>query len=116
MVAFGTFSKEVIIKDLYLPTIDCKSTICENTQSTYTTAADCGQFYWKIVGDGTVLDGGGVSDRFITVDWGKGPVGFVELEVSGCNFDKCPKKQFTKFPSSQILPTLPVPQLHAEMK
>ena len=49
---FGTFSKEVIIKDLYLPTIDCKSTICENTQSTYTTVADCGQFYWKIVGDG----------------------------------------------------------------
>ena len=94
----GTFSSEVIIKDLFLPKIDCQSTICENTPVTYTTTADCGQFYWKIVGAGTLVSGGGLSDKSISIDWGQGPVGYVELEVAGCNFDKCPKKAVFEIP------------------
>lgn len=95
---FGTFTREVIIKSLYLPTIDCKSTLCENTQMTYTTAADCGKLFWKIVGDGTLVEGGGLTDKFITIDWGSGPVGFIELELADCNFDQCPKKAVFEIP------------------
>ena len=94
----GTTSKEIIVKDNYLPKIDCKSTICENTVMTYHTDADCGILKWKIVGDGKVTDGGGNTDKFITVDWGQGPLGIIELEVSSCNFDLCPKKAVFDIP------------------
>ncbi|MBK9736774.1 MAG: hypothetical protein IPO92_18160 [Saprospiraceae bacterium] len=42
--------------------------------------------------------GGQSTDKFITIDWGKGPLGIVELEVSGCNFDLCPKKAIYNIP------------------
>jgi hypothetical protein len=94
----GSFTREIIVKDLYLPTIDCKSTICENTPMTYHTDADCGSFFWKVIGDGKVTAGGGTSDKFISVDWGDGPLGIIELEVSGCNFDLCPQKAVFDIP------------------
>ncbi len=94
----ASITKEIIIKDSYLPVIDCKSTICENTEMTYTTDADCGQFFWKVIGDGTIKGGGGDSDNFVTIDWGAGPLGIIELEVSSCNFDLCPKKAVFDIP------------------
>lgn len=94
----ASFTKPIIIKESYLPVIDCKSTICENTEMTYTTNADCGQFFWKIIGDGTIIAGGGGSDNFVTVDWGAGPLGIIELEVASCNFDLCPKKAIFDIP------------------
>lgn len=94
----GSITKEIIIKDKYLPQIDCKSTLCENTTTTYTTAADCGTFHWKVSGNGTIKHGGGLTDKSITIEWGTGPVGVIELEVSGCNFDLCPKKAVFEIP------------------
>ncbi|HMR90627.1 MAG TPA: hypothetical protein PKD51_20845, partial [Saprospiraceae bacterium] len=94
----ASITKPIIIKESYLPVIDCKSTICENTEMTYTTGADCGQFFWKIIGDGTIKAGGGSSDNFVTVDWGQGPLGIIELEVASCNFDLCPKKAIFDIP------------------
>ncbi|MBK8699004.1 MAG: PKD domain-containing protein [Saprospiraceae bacterium] len=91
-------NKEIIVRDKFMPVINCQSTICEYTSQRYETDADCGQFYWKVIGDGIITDGGGVSDRFISIDWGKGPAGYVELEVSSCNFDLCPKKAIFEIP------------------
>lgn len=103
---FGTFSKEVTIKSLYLPQIDCKSTICENTKMSYSTTASCGKFYWKIVGDGTLVEGGGINDKSITIDWGTGPVGYIELEVADCTYDQCPKKAVFEIPIVSDLATI----------
>lgn len=94
----ASITKPIITKESYLPVIDCKSTICENTEMTYTTDSDCGQFFWKIIGDGTIKAGGGSSDNFVTVDWGQGPLGIIELEVASCNFDLCPKKAIFDIP------------------
>ena len=88
----GSYTHEIKVKELFLPKIDCKSTICENTPVTYHTEADCGSFFWKVIGDGKITAGGGLSDKFISIDWGNGPLGIIELEVSGCNFDLCPQK------------------------
>lgn len=94
----GSFKKEVTIKDQYLPTISCKSTICENTEVTYETTSDCGTFTWSVIGDGIIKAGGKPTDKFITIAWGKGPAGFIELEVDNCNFDLCPKKAVFEIP------------------
>ncbi len=94
----GTITKEVTIKDKYKPVIDCKSTICENTKVTYTSNADCGTFLWKVIGDGKITSGGQAADKSITIDWGKGPQGIIELEVQACNFDLCPEKAVFEIP------------------
>ncbi len=94
----GTITKEITIKDKFKPVIDCRSTICENSKVTYTTNADCGIFLWKIIGDGKVLSGGQAADKSITIDWGKGPQGIIELEVQACNFDLCPEKSIFEIP------------------
>ncbi len=90
--------KQITVKEKYKPTIDCKSTICENTEVTYTTNADCGNFNWKIIGDGKLVAGGGVNDKSITIKWGNGPQGLIELEVQSCNFDLCPEKAVYEIP------------------
>lgn len=94
----GTITKEITIRDKYKPVIDCKSTICENTEITYTTSADCGTFIWKVIGDGKITAGGQSSDKSITIDWGTGPQGLIELEVQACNFDLCPEKATFEIP------------------
>jgi len=94
----GRYFSEIIVKERFLPKIDCKSTICENTSVTYQTDADCGRFFWKVSGNGLITGGGGNSDNFISIDWKNGPLGVVELEVLDCNFDLCPQKAIFEIP------------------
>ncbi|MFK8104942.1 MAG: PKD domain-containing protein [Saprospiraceae bacterium] len=77
------------VEDAISPEIQCVGTICENETVTYTTTADCTVFNWNISSNGTITDGGGTSDNSITVDWGLGPVGTIELLVESCNGDYC---------------------------
>ncbi len=69
--------------------INCVGTVCEGNSVTYSTDVSCGTYNWSIIGAGTVLDGGGPVDNFITVEWTAGPEGFVSLDVSGCAGNVC---------------------------
>ncbi|MBP8238752.1 MAG: PKD domain-containing protein, partial [Saprospiraceae bacterium] len=67
------------------PQVTCRGTVCEGTAVTYTTDADCGTFAWTVSANGTITDGGGPADRFITIDWAGGQEGIITLQVSNCN-------------------------------
>ena len=110
VVALAPFSKEVIIKDLYLPTIDCKFTICEKhpidlyygCRLWAVLLKNC--WWWHCAGWRRI------SDRFITVDWGKA-CGFCWMEVSGCNFDGCPKPAIYRNSIISDLANITVPKV-----
>ena len=84
-----TTSIKVLVSDSEIPEIECVGTVCENATQTYTTTADCNNFVWTVGPNGTISAGGGLSDDYVTVDWGSGPVGEVSLQVSSCNGDYC---------------------------
>jgi len=79
----------VKVLDQEAPDIDCVGTICENTSVTYTSNSTCSDFYWTISPNGVILDGGGISDDFVEIDWGSGPEGIIELSVGGCSGAAC---------------------------
>ncbi|MEL7219747.1 MAG: PKD domain-containing protein, partial [Bacteroidota bacterium] len=74
----------VVVEGNETPFVDCVGTICENTSVTYTANTGCSSYGWTVSGNGTVLDGGGNSDDYITVQWGAGPIGEITLETDGC--------------------------------
>ncbi len=55
-------------------------------------------FDWDISGGGTILDGGGTSDNFVTVEWLTGPEGTVSLAVSGCAGNICTTPNIAPIP------------------
>lgn len=84
-----TTSMTVIVEDAISPYIECAGTVCSDSEATYSTNADCSIFNWNVGPNGTIIGGGGTSDNFITVDWGAGQEGLIELFVDGCNGDYC---------------------------
>ncbi len=72
-----------------VPIINCVGTVCEGETVTYSTDASCTNYNWQISGGGIILDGGGVGDNFVTVEWPIGPEGNVSLDVSGCAGSVC---------------------------
>ena len=84
-----TASVTIIVEQAITPEIDCAGTICPGEEVTYTSNADCSTFYWNVSSNGTIISGGSTGDDFITVDWGAGPEGIIELSVDGCNGDYC---------------------------
>ncbi len=72
-----------------VPEIMCSGTVCEGESVTYSTDAMCSTYNWTISGNGSVLDGGGPSDNYVTVLWNQGPEGLVSLSVSGCAGSVC---------------------------
>ena len=75
---------EVYVLPADVPRIECVGTVCEGESVTYSTDANCGTYTWGISGGGTILDGGGPGDNFVTVEWNSGPEGTISLAVSGC--------------------------------
>lgn len=72
------------------PSIDCISTICEETRQVYyTDASDCNQFQWQISDNGSLISGGGPNDNYIEVIWHEGPDGWIDLSVSDCSSGYC---------------------------
>lgn len=67
-----------------VPAINCIGTICEGETVTYSTDVMCSSYTWQVTGSANILDGGGSSDNFVTVEWLAGPEGFISLEVAGC--------------------------------
>ncbi|MFT6333380.1 MAG: gliding motility-associated-like protein [Halioglobus sp.] len=71
------------------PEIMCTGTVCGGDEQTYFAAESCSSYTWSISGNGGLIDGGGPNDDFITVVWGIGPVGEINLSTSGCNTPLC---------------------------
>ncbi|MEZ4931877.1 MAG: PKD domain-containing protein [Saprospiraceae bacterium] len=80
---------EVNVLPADVPEISCIGTVCEGESVTYATDANCGTFIWDVSGGGNILDGGGPSDNFVTVEWLSGPLGEISLAVSGCAGNIC---------------------------
>lgn len=94
-----TTSVTIEVENAESPVVDCVGTICENTSVTYTSDVDCGTFNWSISSNGTISEGGSTSDNFITIDWGNGPIGTIELTVDNCpNVDYCLDPTFIRVP------------------
>jgi len=84
-----TTAVTVIVDPSIGPEIDCVGTICEGETITYTSSSDCTIFNWTVSPNGTVTEGGGTSDDFITIQWGDGPIGTINLAVDNCTGDFC---------------------------
>jgi gliding motility-associated-like protein len=69
------------------PEITCIAPTCKGGTATYRTGADCDTYLWNISPNGSILDGGGPSDDFVTVQWNDGPAGQIQLTVTGCTGD-----------------------------
>ncbi len=79
----------IIVDPSVGPEIDCVGTICEGETITYNSSSDCGTFNWNVSGNGTITEGGGTGDDFITIQWGDGPIGTINLAVDNCSGDFC---------------------------
>lgn len=88
----------ITVLDAEAPVIDCVGTICENTTVTYTISSNCNEFYWVVSPNGTILDGGGVADNYIEIDWGTGPEGIIFLETANCTGTVCPIPSYFNIP------------------
>lgn len=71
------------------PEIMCTGTVCGGAEQTYFASETCTSYTWSISGNGGLIDGGGTNDDFITIVWGNGPVGEINLSTSGCNTPLC---------------------------
>jgi len=80
------------------PDIQCTGTVCSGDAVTYTTDAACTGFAWGVSANGTITDGGGGADNFITVQWNGGPEGTIELGVSGCTGSFCSAPTVMRIP------------------
>ncbi len=82
----------VTVKDGYIPGITCTRTICVGEEVTYYSESECDVYYWTVSSQGTIIDGGGVGDYFITVQWNNGPIGEISLETPACSNAICEAK------------------------
>jgi len=97
-----TYTDQVEVDSLIGPDIICISTLCEGDTSTYSTTANCSGYLWSVfdaLGAPVIFTGQGTSEIF--VEWGLGPYGIVELEVSGCT------PQYCTTPTSVMIPIIP---------
>ncbi len=84
--------KQMVIEVLPAPapTLDCVNSVCPETRQRYTaTTAGCTNYVWGVSANGTVVNGGELSDDFIEVIWHEGPNGYIDLAVSGCVTSFC---------------------------
>lgn len=89
----------VIVEGNDAPFVDCVATICEGTSVTYTANTGCSSYAWGISANGTILDGGGSADDFITIQWGAGPIGEITLETDGCpDLSSCTEAAYLQVP------------------
>jgi len=71
------------------PGIDCVGTICSDSEVTYYSDQECDTYLWSVSSHGTITDGGGADDYFVTVLWSSGSLGELTLSTPGCNATAC---------------------------
>lgn len=69
--------------------IDCISIVHVNEDQTYFALDECDTYQWSVGPQGTVVEGGGIDDNFIVVNWNDGPYGELSLVNSGCDNAVC---------------------------
>lgn len=100
----------VIVEGNETPFVDCLGTICENTSVTYTANTGCSSYGWTVSGNGTILDGGGNTDDYITIQWGAGPIGEITLETDGCpDLSTCTTAAYLQVPIVSATATIEGP-------
>ncbi|GJM33082.1 MAG: hypothetical protein DHS20C18_20830 [Saprospiraceae bacterium] len=94
-----TTSLSIEVIDAESPFVDCVGTVCEGETVTYTSDATCGIFNWAVSPNGTITEGGGTGDDFVTVSWDNGPEGTIELIVDDCsNTNVCLEPNLVQIP------------------
>lgn len=89
----------VKVLDAEQPSISCLGTVCAGESITYNAEQTCGQYQWDISANGTIIEGGGLTDDFVTVQWLDGSIGEIDLLVEGCNgFSACPSPTTFEIP------------------
>ena len=86
------------VLDTEPPLLDCVGSICPGEVVEYTTSGACSSYTWNVSSNGTVVDGGGINDNSITVEWGQGPVGSISLSALNCNGATCPQASVFSIP------------------
>jgi len=84
--------KQIVVEVLPAPApmLDCVNSVCPETRQRYTvTPSGCSQYVWSVSSNGTIVNGGELTDDFIEIIWHEGPDGFIELSVSGCSMTYC---------------------------
>jgi gliding motility-associated-like protein len=81
------------------PQLDCINSICAGSRQRYTASTDgCSTFIWTVSANGTIVNGGGISDDFIEVIWHSGPEGVIELQVADCLSESCSSASVFRIP------------------
>lgn len=79
----------IIVEGGYFPTIDCKRTVCLGEATTYYSVEECESYFWDVSPGGSILEGGGQEDSYITVQWDAGPIEEISLSTPSCSEDVC---------------------------
>ncbi|MDF1699208.1 MAG: PKD domain-containing protein [Saprospiraceae bacterium] len=95
---FDTSYYQIIVDSNPGPQITCIGTTCGNEEHTYYASNTCATYNWNISGNGSIVDGGGNADDFITINWNSGPVGTIGLTASGCDDAVCPSETVVQIP------------------
>ncbi len=81
----------VEVLDSEPPLLDCVGSVCPGETVTYSTSGNCSAYTWSVSPNGSILQGGQLSDNTITIQWADGPVGTISLSASGCGGAACPQ-------------------------
>jgi gliding motility-associated-like protein len=84
-----TIYYDVIVGSVPGPEILCTGISCVGEEHTYYAGETCSTYSWSISSEGTIVEGGGAGDDYITVIWNNGPSGVVSLSTSGCDTPTC---------------------------
>ena len=80
----------VAVDELETPILDCISAVCAGETITYTSDAECGTYQWTVGPEGSIIEGGELEDNYITIEWGEGTEGLIELSIADCpGLDQC---------------------------
>lgn len=88
----------ITVLDAISPELTCVGTTCPQESHTYYVINDCPETEWTVSANGTIVDGGGSSDDFITVEWTSGPYGEITILGKNCPPGYCPEPSVYRIP------------------
>jgi PKD repeat protein len=93
-----TVTLTVTVIDALIPIVDCVNSVCPSEQVTYTSQTGCGSYAWSVSPNGIIINGGGMQDDSITVQWQSGVVGTIGLTATACTGSTCPAEATLTIP------------------
>lgn len=71
------------------PSISCSRTVCLGEEVTYRADNECDSYIWEVPSEGTITEGGGVGDDYVTVQWNAGVSNSISLSTPDCFGQLC---------------------------